>query len=107
MDDVQLTPWFYLSFAGDRDGVDTFFGACIVEAPEMTLATMASHALGINPGGEVMGMPIPEGFLPGPEYRERLLTKKEIKAFWPDADSEGDRKRRRESASENGSEAPK
>ena len=100
MDDVQLSPWFYLSFAGDRDGVDTFFGACIVNAPEMILATIESHRLKINPGGQVLGMPIPEGFLPGSEYRERLLTKADIKAFWPDADSEGDRRRREASPSE-------
>ncbi len=80
MNDVQLTGWFYLSFV-DK----VFLGGAFVRADEMIGATCAAHALGCNPGGEVMGVPVPEGFLPGPEYRERLLTKKEINVFWPDA----------------------
>ncbi len=82
---VQLTGWFYLSFVKE-----TFVGGCIVRAEEMLDAVSVAHELGINPGGEVMGMPIPEGFLPGPEFRERLLSKSDIKSFWADAARLGD-----------------
>jgi hypothetical protein len=86
VNDVELTGWFYLSFADE-----TFRGGAIVQAPDDILAaTLESHRLGINPGGQVIGMPIPVGFLPGPEYRERLLSKADINAFWPDAKRLGD-----------------
>lgn len=79
--------WWYLSFA-DRD---RFLGACFVETPMqdvdmgMMAAIVRAHALQINPGGEVMGTPIPHDLLEGqvePEHRERLLSRAEIDTLW-------------------------
>lgn len=85
MNDVQLTGWWYLSFADE-----VFRGACVVQADDLIPAVQLSHRLGCNPGGQVMGVPIPEGFLPGPEYRNRLLAKADVMAFWPDSERLGD-----------------
>lgn len=41
---------YYLSFADDGKSR----GACIVVAPDSTAALLATHELGINPGGEVL-----------------------------------------------------
>jgi hypothetical protein len=46
---------FYLSFATDAG----FLGACVVEARTVAHAARRCHELGINPGGEVLGAPIP------------------------------------------------
>lgn len=48
--------WFYLSFAGDEG----FRGACIIEARGILGAVSRCNVLGINPGGEVMAIPVPE-----------------------------------------------
>lgn len=45
---------WYLSFAGVK-----FNGAVILKAHGLGHATMQSHALGINHGGQVMGVPDP------------------------------------------------
>jgi hypothetical protein len=86
-DEIKLTGWFYLSFAGPIDGDerDVFRGGVIVPGHEIIGATCTAHMLKINPGGQVIGMPIPEGFLPDEKYRERLLSKTDIQEFWPDA----------------------
>lgn len=47
------TLW-WLSFATE----DAFLGACIVEAPDFRSALVASHAKGLNPGGECKGYEI-------------------------------------------------
>lgn len=47
---------FYLSFADPGRRRDAqFLGAAIVRAQTMPEAVKAAHALGINPGGEVVG----------------------------------------------------
>jgi hypothetical protein len=38
---------------------------------------MVAHMLGINPGGEVVGSPIPAALLPSEEVRNRLLSRAE------------------------------
>jgi hypothetical protein len=68
----EKRPW-YLSFATD----DEFLGGCVVEAYGIATAIVRTHVLGINPGGEVMGVPVPEedrDRLP----HDRLLTREEI-----------------------------
>lgn len=50
----------WLSFAdGERSEGQQFLGACVVEAPSFLLAVFRTYELGINPGGEVMGIEIP------------------------------------------------
>lgn len=46
----------------------------------MLTAVHAAHQLGINPGGSVRGIPIPDQHLPATELRERLLTYEELVA---------------------------
>lgn len=82
-EELRFTGWWYLSFVGGDAG--TFIGGCFVEADDVGSALTLSHLLGCNPGGEVMGAPVPEGFLPDDSFRNRLLTKAEIASFWPDA----------------------
>jgi len=75
--------WWYLSFADD-----TFREAVIVRAKGLLHAVTAANMLGINPGGEVVGAPM-TGFteLPAEEFRNRLLTREDVLAIWPDAKS--------------------
>lgn len=75
--------WWYLSFATD----DGFRGAFIVEAIDILSAVGRVNQLGQNPGGQVMGVPLPEEELAKvPEsYRERFLTKEDLQACWPEA----------------------
>ncbi len=48
---------WWLSFCDtDRPKGTQFLGACIVRAPSMVAAVILAHALGINPGGEVVGV---------------------------------------------------
>ncbi len=73
------TDLFWLSFADpDLPKGTQFLGGCVVRATSFIEAVQVSHALGINPGGEVQGHPvaIPDGFHPVPEaYIERLLSR--------------------------------
>lgn len=77
-------PSWWLSFAGDTPvpladqvpGGPGFRGVVIVEAPTMFLAALKATMLGINPGGEVMGMAFPSGILDSGWY-DRLLTQGE------------------------------
>lgn len=71
--------WMYLSFTDYVDGVDTFLGACVVRGSNVLEAAFAAHLLGINPGGQVLGIgPLSAKALDtfSPEYRERLLDKR-------------------------------
>lgn len=72
--------WWYLSFAGE-----TFNGACIVKAQGIATAVIVCSLLDINPGGEVLGVPMPEESVPPEQYRDRLLSKSDIQEFWPDS----------------------
>ena len=47
---------WYLSFATDAG----FLGGCVVEADDFMEAVDESIRLGINPGGQVFGVPVPE-----------------------------------------------
>lgn len=70
--------WWYISFCEDR-----FLGAAIVQARGMAHAILRCHRLGINPGGEALGWPIPENQLPPPaEARDRLLSKTDLKRLY-------------------------
>jgi hypothetical protein len=77
--------WWWLSFAdGERPKGEQFLGVVIVgEADSIVGASILAHALGINPGGEVLGAPIPPEYLAtiAESDRGRLLTKTEAEAF--------------------------
>lgn len=54
------TSLFWLSFVDDeRPAGQQFLGACLVPASEIVEAVKVAHALGCNPGGEVVGHPVP------------------------------------------------
>jgi hypothetical protein len=69
---------WYLSFADERG----FLGGIIIKAHGFTEAMIKSHAMKINPGGEVQGCVIPEEHIPPKEYHNRLLTKEQFESFW-------------------------
>lgn len=67
---------FWLSFVDT--GTDTFLGGCLVKAEDAKAAVTKSHALGINPGGEVcMVQADAQGAFP----LDTLLQKEEIIAL--------------------------
>lgn len=83
---------WWLSFAdGTRPKGTQFLGVCIVDtgmegAPEtmdMLAAVQMTHALGINPGGEVQGLPCPEEreHLIQAKWLNRLLSREECEAI--------------------------
>jgi len=51
-----MKPLFYLSFASEAG----FLGVAIVEADDFLDAVKCAHELGINPGGQVLGFPLPK-----------------------------------------------
>jgi hypothetical protein len=71
----QPAQWWYLSFV--KDG--KFAGACVVRARGVASAMQRTHALGINPGGQIMYFPV--GAIKGPLPPDRLLSKAEMEAF--------------------------
>ena len=75
---------FYLSFAGPEG----FRGGAIVAANGILSATMVCNVLGINPGGEVMAVPIPEDRIPAAEWFNRLLSKTDLQNLTPAAQEE-------------------
>ncbi len=68
---------WWLSFAKD-DGVTSY--VCIVEAGSFLEAHFRATAAGINPGGEVLGFPIPDEADEAKLPRNRLLTEQELRA---------------------------
>lgn len=82
--------WHYLSFA---DGY--FKGAVVIKGHGVTDCVSKAHRLGINPGGQVMCVAFPDSMeLPDEKYRNRLLTREDVKAIWPDAASLGEHEER-------------
>lgn len=54
-------PLWWLSFAdAELPKGSQFLGACIVPAGSIIEAVQIAHAMGVNPGGDVVGHPIPE-----------------------------------------------
>lgn len=72
--------WWWLSFAdGKRPRGDQFLGACLVQASDGIDAVRTTHRMGLNPGGEVLFLPVESAKVDRvPErYRNRLLTRAE------------------------------
>lgn len=68
--------WHYFSFAAEK-----FYGGLIIECHGLTDGIMKAHRMGVNPGGEVIAVPVPAGQLPPAKYRNRLLSKSDILEF--------------------------
>jgi hypothetical protein len=68
--------WWWLSFCDTSKPADGFAGACSVEGSTLDDAVRRATDLGINPGGEVLGLPIhPSSIAMTPaSWRRRLLT---------------------------------
>lgn len=81
--------WHYLSFASEAG----FLGGCIVRGDDVVEAVKEAHRLGCNPGGEVLGAPIPDEQMVPEQYRDRLLQKDEIDKVWDDCDTIGNFKK--------------
>lgn len=70
-------PWWWLSFA-DEEG---FRGVCVVRAPGVASAMVLTHAMQINPGGQVEASELLDwADIPG-EYTDRLLSRSEAEAL--------------------------
>ena len=69
--------WLYLSFA-DETG---FLGGAIVQGWGTITATFQAHNLGINPGGEVLCMDIPQDRVIK-ETTNRLLSKVDMDFYY-------------------------
>jgi hypothetical protein len=83
------TRWWYLSYVKD----ERFVGACIVRGGDFLEAVASVGRLGVSPGGQILGVPVPEEEFPGDAYTYRLLSKEEIKACWGDAASIAEHKK--------------
>ena len=79
------TGLIWLSFAdGERPAGQQFLGACLVTGSDVVSGACEAHRLGINPGGEVVGLVVS----PRPGDRERfakwtnrLLSRAECEAM--------------------------
>lgn len=69
---TQPEEWWFMSFV--KDG--KFAGACVIRARGVASAMRNSHALGCNPGGEIMYFPVGDG--PQPYPTNRLLSRAEL-----------------------------
>ncbi len=70
-----MSRW-WLSFA-DTETEGRFLGACIVGGRDLVDATERAHRLGCNPGGEVLGVEIPDSVQLPEGCGDRLLTKED------------------------------
>lgn len=71
--------WMWLSFADPHlDEGEQFLGVAIVPGANVVQAAVHASMLGCNPGGEVIGYPIPDEHLPELELRCRLLSEAEL-----------------------------
>jgi hypothetical protein len=70
----------YMSFCDPKlPQGSQFLGALVLEANNVEEGAMKAHALGLNPGGEVLGVIIPEDKIVPEEFCGRLLNKDEAR----------------------------
>lgn len=75
----HVEPWWWLSFAdGSLPEGQQFLGVAIMQGYTIEAVITESHLSGINPGGEIQYVQIPEEHIPEEQYRNRLLTGKEL-----------------------------
>lgn len=74
--------WWWISFAGDDPPQGPgFLGAVLVSASSFIEAVTVACVLGINPGGQALGIEAPEGFAVPVKWQERLLTREECARY--------------------------
>jgi len=66
--------WWWLSFVEPRTPERPFLGVTVVRAEGMVAAVKRSHALRINPGGQVSGRALNLTTPPPAELCDRLAT---------------------------------
>jgi hypothetical protein len=75
---VNPEHWMYFSFSKDKED-GGFQGAIFIKTKGIVHARIWMARQGINPKGEMLGTSYPESMMiPSEEYRNRLLTKKEL-----------------------------
>lgn len=71
--------WWWLSFADPkRPKGSQFLGVAIVAACGFMHAVDKTHALKVNPGGEVRGITYGPGWEPPATYTDRLLSEDDL-----------------------------
>lgn len=73
--------YLFLSFVSDH----IFLGGIIVKTHGLAHAIRDTHRMGINPGGEVLATVITDDMVPDESFMNRLLTRAEIEALWPNS----------------------
>ncbi len=72
-------PYFWLSFVGDEG----FRGVVIMRGRSDIDCIRRSHALGINPGGQVLSCEMLPEFEPPAKATNKLLTKEDLERLLP------------------------
>ena len=72
------TSFWYLSYAE----TGKFKGGIIVRAFGFVHACQRTRDLNINPGGQVLGFPVPSTNIPQSKYLDRLLSEAELTECW-------------------------
>jgi hypothetical protein len=79
---VSVGGWWWLNFEDPNSPKGSqFLGVAIVEATDLPSAIGVAQILGINPGGEADGVEIRPERLPPAAYRNRLLSRIDVKAM--------------------------
>jgi hypothetical protein len=78
--------WWYLSFA-DASG---FRGAVVVQSRGKLGALTRTHELGINPGGEVLSIDLPEDVTVPAQAANRLLSREEVERIFGESKTLGE-----------------
>lgn len=74
--------WWWLSFCdADLPKGSQFLGAVLIKASDIADAASKAWLMGINPGGEVQGMPAPSTFVPLQGWEGRLLSRADCEEF--------------------------
>lgn len=84
--------WYYGSFATEKD----FLGAVVMQAHGPVTLALGAHRLGINPGGQLLALSLPNEELPGKKWRNRLLSREQVQQIWLDAKPLGEFKENEE-----------
>lgn len=74
MNETKLGKTWYLSFA-DQSG---FLGATLARGEDLIDAVRYAHRMGVNPGGEVMGVPLQPGDPMPAEAFGKLMSKADL-----------------------------
>lgn len=71
-----MESWWWLSFIDEISRAN--IGVCIIRGKNISSAVVAAHSLGINPGGEVLGVKIPDDALDLQLGTNRFISASEL-----------------------------